>query len=143
MTNSVSNERLNRIEGQQEANSRAIADLAEQLRTSSQEHDRRMAEHDQRMAEIAAQQKANTQAIARIPEQQEANMQAIAGIAEQLTISGQEHDRRMADHNLRMADHDRRLAEIDQRLARLTQLTERFFDQTLSYEERIAALERM
>ena len=71
-----------------------------------------------------------------VEQQQAINTQAIAALAEQLTITTQEHDRRMADH-------DRRMAEIDQRLARLTQLTERFVDQTLSHEARLAALERM
>ncbi|MDB9525113.1 hypothetical protein PN498_03870 [Oscillatoria sp. CS-180] len=71
----------------------------------------------------------------RIEAQQEANTQAIAAFAEQLTISTQEHDRRMDDH-------DRRMAEIDRRLARLTQLVERFVGQTLSHEERLSALER-
>ncbi|MGF1522516.1 MAG: hypothetical protein ACFBSF_09395 [Leptolyngbyaceae cyanobacterium] len=84
-----------------------------------------------------------------IEQQQAINTQAIADLTEQLTITRQDHDRRMADHDRRMADHDRRMAdhdrrmaEIDQRLARLTQLTERFVDQTLSHDARLTALER-
>ena len=85
----------------------------------------------------------------RIDQQQAINTQAIAALTEQLTITRQDHDRRMADHDRRMADHNRRMAdhdcrmtEIDQRLARLTQLTERFVDQTLSHEARLTVLER-